>query len=112
MSKGVHVELRHRVDVRDRTVGHYCVAYEAGVRVPGYDKLRRASAHGSVKVRDVTKRIKANGWCYVKSRGDHHQFKHPTRSGKVTVKGRPGDEISGALLASIWRQAGLRKSED
>ena len=55
-----------------------------------------------MKVRDVTKRITDDGWYYVKSRGDHHQFKHPAKPGKVTVKGQPGDEISGALLASIW----------
>ncbi|MYD88343.1 MAG: type II toxin-antitoxin system HicA family toxin [Acidobacteria bacterium] len=42
----------------------------------------------------------------------HHQFRHPTKPGKVTVKGQPGDEISGALLASIWRQAGLRKPKE
>ena len=65
-----------------------------------------------MKVRDVTKRIGADGWYYVKSRGDHHQFKHSTKPGKVTVKGRPGDEIGGALLASIWRQADLRKPEE
>ena len=60
-----------------------------------------------MKVRDITKRLKADGWYYVKSRGDHHQYRHLTKPGKVTVKGRPGDEISGMLLASIWRQAGL-----
>ena len=65
-----------------------------------------------MKVRDVTKRIRADGWYYIKNRGDHHQFRHPTKPGKVTVKGRPGDEISGALLASIRRQADLRKSEE
>ena len=65
-----------------------------------------------MKVRDVTKRIRADGWRYVKSRGGHHQFRHPTKPGKVTVKGQPGDETSGALLASIWRQAGLRKPEE
>ena len=65
-----------------------------------------------MKVRDVTQRIGSDGWYYVKSHGDHHQFTHPTKPGKVTVRGRPGDEIGRALLASIWRQAGLRKPEE
>ena len=69
-------------------------------------------AERCMKVRDVTKRITADGWYYVKSRGDHHHFKHPAKPGKVTVKGHPSDEISGALLASIWRQAGLGKPEE
>ena len=45
-----------------------------------------------MKVRDVTKRIRADGWYYVGSRGDHHQFKHPSKPGKVTVKGQPREE--------------------
>ena len=65
-----------------------------------------------MKVRDVTKRIRADGWYYVGSRGDHHQFKHPSKPGQVTVKGQPREEVSGALLASIWRQASLRTPKE
>ena len=39
-------------------------------------------AERCMKVRDVTKRITADGWYYVKSRGDHHHFKYPAKPGR------------------------------
>jgi hypothetical protein len=40
-----------------------------------------------------------------KPRGSHHQFRHPTRPGRVTVK-HPDAEIALGTLRSIFRQAG------
>jgi len=33
----------------------------------------------------LIKQIKADGWVLVHTVGSHHQFKHPTKPGKVTV---------------------------
>ena len=61
-----------------------------------------------MKVRDIVKRREQDGWVHVATRGDHRQFTHPTKPGKVTVPGHPGDEIGGWLPHAIWKQAGLK----
>lgn len=42
-----------------------------------------------MKVREVMVLIEADGWYLVRTRGDHHRYKHPTRKGLVTVAGHP-----------------------
>jgi predicted RNA binding protein YcfA (HicA-like mRNA interferase family) len=56
---------------------------------------------------DLAKAIKDDGWYYVKTRGDHHQYKHPKKPGKVTIPKNPGDELSDDVCQSILKQAGL-----
>jgi predicted RNA binding protein YcfA (HicA-like mRNA interferase family) len=52
--------------------------------------------------------IEANGWRLVAQRGSHQQYKHPIKSGRVTVPGNPGKEVPIGTLHSILRQAGLK----
>jgi predicted RNA binding protein YcfA (HicA-like mRNA interferase family) len=40
-------------------------------------------------------------------RGSHRQYGHPTRSGRVTIAGKPGDDVPAGTLRSIFRQAGI-----
>jgi predicted RNA binding protein YcfA (HicA-like mRNA interferase family) len=61
-----------------------------------------------VNVRQIIKRIEADGWRLVRQRGSHRQFKHPTKPGRVTVAGNDSDEIKPGTLASILRQAQLK----
>jgi predicted RNA binding protein YcfA (HicA-like mRNA interferase family) len=61
-----------------------------------------------MKIRDVIKLIETNGWYLVKTKGSHRQFKHPTKKGKVTVAGKPGDDVRKGTLNSILKQAGLK----
>jgi len=42
-------------------------------------------------------------------RGSHRQLKHPTKSGVVTVPGKPNDDLAPGTLLSIWEQAQLRR---
>jgi predicted RNA binding protein YcfA (HicA-like mRNA interferase family) len=63
---------------------------------------------GLLKVRDVIQLIETDGWRQVRQRGSHRQFKHPTKSGLVTVAGKPGDELAPGTLNSVLKQAGLR----
>ena len=60
------------------------------------------------KVKEVIKLLEADGWVLFATKGDHQQFKHPTRSGKVTVWGQQSEVLSQFLLNSIWKQAGWR----
>lgn len=61
-----------------------------------------------MKVRDVIKALEEDGWYLVKTRGDHRQYKHPTKRGKVTVSGKPGIDVPEGTLNSIWHQAQLK----
>ena len=62
-----------------------------------------------MKVREVITRIEDDGWYLVTIRGDHRQYKHPTKAGKVTVAGAPSKDVPPGTLASIFRQAQLPK---
>ena len=50
-----------------------------------------------------------DGWYLVTTRGSHRQFKHPTKADRVTVPGKPSDDLAVGTLASIFKQAGLGK---
>jgi len=50
-----------------------------------------------------------DGWRLVVTRGSHRQFKHPQKLGRVTVPGKPSDELAPGTLNSILKQAGLKK---
>ena len=45
------------------------------------------------KVREIIKLIESDGWFLIKTRGDHRQFKHPIKKGKVTVPGKLSDDL-------------------
>lgn len=61
----------------------------------------------SYSSREVIKALKQDGWYEVGTVGSHHQFKHPTKKGRVTVKD-PTKDIPRPTLDSIERQSGLR----
>jgi len=61
-----------------------------------------------VKVRDVITTLEEDGWRLVATRGSHRQYKHPTKPGRVTVPGKPGDDLAPGTLNSIWKQAQLK----
>ncbi|MBV8074780.1 MAG: type II toxin-antitoxin system HicA family toxin [Planctomycetaceae bacterium] len=47
-------------------------------------------------------------WYLVVTREDHRQLKHPTKPGRVTVAGKPSDDLPPSTLNSILKQAGLK----
>lgn len=61
----------------------------------------------SYSSREVIQALLADGWFEVNVVGSHHQFKHPTKKGRVTVK-HPDRDIPRETLDSIERQSGLR----
>ena len=56
--------------------------------------------------REVLKMLKADGWYEVACDGDHHQFKHPVKPGRVTLT-HPKKSIPIGTLKSISRQSGI-----
>jgi predicted RNA binding protein YcfA (HicA-like mRNA interferase family) len=61
-----------------------------------------------MKVRDVLKLIRDDGWYQVEQNGSHRQFKHPVKSGRVTVAGHPSQEMAKGTFGNILKQAGLK----
>jgi predicted RNA binding protein YcfA (HicA-like mRNA interferase family) len=57
--------------------------------------------------RELIKLIEADGWIHSRTVGSHHQFKHPTKPGKVTIA-HPKKEIPPGTANSILKQAGLK----
>lgn len=59
-----------------------------------------------MKFREIVKIIKKDGWYEVRQVGSHHQYKHPTKKGLVTIPEHGGDLKKGTA-DSILKQAGL-----
>jgi len=65
-----------------------------------------------MKVREILRILRDDGWVIVKSGGSsHRQLKHSTKRGRVTVAGHEGADIPPGTLKSIWRQAQLEEEE-
>ena len=62
-----------------------------------------------MKVREILRLLKDDGWYLVATEGSHRQFKHPTKPGRATVSCHPSDDIHPKTLKSILTQAGLNK---
>jgi len=52
--------------------------------------------------------IEKDGWYLVKIKGDHRQFKHPLKAGRVTISGNLGNDMPPGTLNSVLKQAGLK----
>jgi predicted RNA binding protein YcfA (HicA-like mRNA interferase family) len=62
-----------------------------------------------MKVAAVLRLLHDDGWQLVATKGSHRQFKHPTKLGRVTVPGKPSDELAPGTLNSVLKQAGLKQ---
>jgi predicted RNA binding protein YcfA (HicA-like mRNA interferase family) len=62
-----------------------------------------------MKVKDIIELLEAEGWILVATRGSHRQFKHPVRPGRVTVAGKPSDDLAPGTLNSIMKQSGMKE---
>ncbi len=61
------------------------------------------------KVREAMRLLRDDGWFIVRTRGSHRQYRHSEKPGKVTVAGKPADEVAPGTWNSIMKQAGLKK---
>lgn len=62
-----------------------------------------------MKVREVIRLLRDDGWTLVRVRGSHRQFHHPTKPGTVTIAGHPSVDIPPGTLNSILKQAGMSR---
>lgn len=60
-----------------------------------------------LKVSEIIKLIEADGWRLLRTTGSHRHYVHPTKSGVVTVPGKPSKDLPIGTERSILKQAGL-----
>ena len=61
----------------------------------------------SYSSREVIAILEQDGWYEIACEGSHHQFKHPTKKGKITVK-HPQKDIPIKTLKRIEQQSGIK----
>jgi predicted RNA binding protein YcfA (HicA-like mRNA interferase family) len=62
-----------------------------------------------MKVRDAVKLVEEDGWYQVAMRGSHRQYRHASKPGRVTIAGKPSDDLAPGTWNSILKQAGLKE---
>ncbi len=62
-----------------------------------------------MKVKEVIKLIEEDGWYLKETRGSHRQYKHSTKKGRVTLAGKPSDDLHPKTLKSIFKQAQIEQ---
>ena len=60
-----------------------------------------------MKVAEILRILLDDGWFVVTIRGSHRQLKHSRKSGRVTIAGKPRDDLAPGTMKSILKQAGL-----
>lgn len=60
-----------------------------------------------MKVGVIITLIRKDGWFLISQEGSHRQFKHSIKKGRVTIAGKPSDELAPKTEKSILKQAGL-----
>ena len=99
-----------------QVIGH---VVSAKSRRPREDPLARAGTSvrsqlrgpvyaGEMKVAEILRLLQQEGWFLVAQRGSHRQFKHEFKPGRVTVPGKPSDDLAPGTQNSILKQAGLK----
>jgi predicted RNA binding protein YcfA (HicA-like mRNA interferase family) len=62
-----------------------------------------------IKVQELLKILREDGWYLVRQKGSHRQFHHPTKTGTVTIAGKTSVELPPATLQSVLKQAQLKR---
>jgi predicted RNA binding protein YcfA (HicA-like mRNA interferase family) len=94
-------------ELKSRALLVQCILHWKFLTVFDHATIGQYSSH--MKVNEVLRMLDKDGWFLVATRGSHRQLKHPTKPGRVTVPGRPGDDLAPGTLNSILKQAGLKQ---
>lgn len=71
------------------------------------DNERLSVYNTHVKSAEIIKILKQDGWICHNIRGSHYQFKHPKKSGKVTVP-HPKSDLPVGTVKNIFKQAEIK----
>ena len=61
----------------------------------------------SYSSKDIMKILECNGWILKECVGSHHQYIHPTKPGKVTLK-HPQKDVPIPTIKSIEKQSEIK----
>jgi predicted RNA binding protein YcfA (HicA-like mRNA interferase family) len=61
-----------------------------------------------MKVSEILRMLQDDGGYLHATRGGHRQFKYAKKPGRVTVPGKPSDDLAPGTLNSIYEQAGWK----
>ena len=76
--------------------------YHMNSTIEVYKYFEELAAKGSILATpELVKMLEKDGWSIDRTKGDHRQFKHPTKKGCVTISGKESDTISQEILSSI-----------
>lgn len=74
--------------------------------------MGKARGEKTIRVREVIRKVTKDDWKQKRRTAtNHRQYKHPTKKGRVTISGNPGDEIDSDTLQSIKDQMGVTEQE-
>ena len=57
--------------------------------------------------KELIKILSSDGWVLRGSKGSHHVFTHPTKSGHITVP-HPKKDLGTGIVQKLLKQAGLK----
>lgn len=87
---------------KDRTLGD-----SQWLRLGPLGKGAQPCWRSGMKYRELVALIEDDGWHLIRQRGSHRQYRHKTKSGFVTIAGKPANDVPKGTKANILRQAGL-----
>ena len=73
----------------------------------GYSNSIDKQAGRDMTSQQAIKMLIEDGWYLVATKGSHHQYKHPTKPGRVTIP-HPKKDLPAGTINSIRKQAGLK----
>ena len=62
-----------------------------------------------MKVSEILRMLQEDNWFLVATRGSDRQFKHPAKSGRVTVPGKPSDDLAAGTLKQYPEAGGTQE---
>jgi len=62
-----------------------------------------------MKVKELIKILKEDGWYKTRQRGSHRQFRYPVKSGTVTISGTPNVDMPPGTVNNALKRARLKK---
>lgn len=87
---------------------YYRYTLEAGIlSIEVENRLGYDEGMATAKVKEIIHLIEQDGWFIVTTRGSHRQYKHAVKPGRVTIAGKPSDDLASGTLNSILKQAQL-----
>jgi predicted RNA binding protein YcfA (HicA-like mRNA interferase family) len=62
----------------------------------------------AIKVKDMIRKLEANGWQLVRINGSHRIFKNPITGKTTVVAGKESDDMPKTTEKQIYKQTGLK----